>query len=292
MRFGVATAASLVGVVAATTPGLLRGTSSESYSEATAKDLAVRAGIGYCDLTEVGPWTCDPCTSHPVAAPVFTFSSDSEHTQGYATRLPDGSPFVAFRGPVGDDIIDWLESEGNFTFVAPYQDCVECKAHKGFYDAYMSIQEEMYLALAELGVAKNEKIVVAGHSLGGAIATLAMKNLYDEGYALGTSYTFGQPRPVNQGFVDFWRENLGTDALYRVVHYRDIIVQIPFEFMGYRNFPKEVYYNEDMTSYRLCNGSGEDKDCSDGHGPDVSITDNLQYFGVNLTELCPGAGGL
>jgi len=37
----------------------------------------------------------------------------------------------------------------------------------------------------------------------------------------------------------------------------------PGSLLDYSHFPREVYYDEPMTKYQLCDGSGEDLKCAD-----------------------------
>jgi len=63
---------------------------------------------------------------------------------------------------------------------------------KGFYSAYLHLAPGIKQALNALGSAS---VVVTGHSLGAAMAGLAIMDLHASGYSVpGPHYTFGHPR--------------------------------------------------------------------------------------------------
>jgi hypothetical protein len=49
--------------------------------------------------------------------------------------------------------------------------------------------------------------------------------------------------------------------------------------------PEEIYYNEPMSSHKMCSTSnGEDPTCSDA-GIHDSFNDHVSYFGINIGDL-------
>ena len=153
------------------------------------------------------------------------------------------------------------------------------------------------------------KVLVTGHSLGGAIASIAStviafkKKTTKDNLLL---YTFGQPRVGNHEYA------LSHDTLvplsYRVTHYRDIVVNLPTCKTvppapcisvggGPYHHGKEIYYpNEIMTRYspyKTCIGLPYNEDLSCSNNPKVwlkcfssqfskCIDDHQQYFGISV----------
>jgi len=55
--------------------------------------------------------------------------------------------------------------------------------------------------------------------------------------------------------------------------------------MHYEHVGTEVWYNEAMTQFKVCNGSGEDQSCSDGSAA-INVNDHIRYWGVHVGTDC------
>lgn len=103
------------------------------------------------------------------------------------------------------------------------------KAHKGFYEAYEAMSEFVQVYLQQFHT--NQKIIICGHSLGGAIATLLAEAL-----RRGTKkfnvllYTYGSPRAGDADFVNGAAEL----AHHRMVNNNDPIPSVPAPWMNTR----------------------------------------------------------
>ncbi|MGB5964162.1 MAG: hypothetical protein WBF77_02920 [Sulfurimonadaceae bacterium] len=73
---------------------------------------------------------------------------------------------------------------------------------------------------------KNKKIIITGHSLGGAVAHLLAAILYREGYAVNL-YTFGEPPVGNERFV----ESIKGLSHERYTHVFDLIPMLKKEYV-------------------------------------------------------------
>lgn len=88
--------------------------------------------------------------------------------------------------------------------------------HRGFTHAYEAIREYLLCEYSS-----PNQIIFTGHSLGGALATVAAA---DAGL-FGTVYTFGQPRVGDKQFALQYK--LNTAHHTRVVHNNDIVTRVP-----------------------------------------------------------------
>ena len=117
-----------------------------------------------------------------------------------------------------------------------------------------------------------EEILVTGHSLGGALASIAALELrqssvyYNLSIAKVNVVTFGSPRWCNQALAAFYNNVIDTN--WRIVNRYDIAVTVPLKEMGYVHVGTQIWYrwqrwwwNEDPLSYKICDGSGEDPNC-------------------------------
>lgn len=94
-------------------------------------------------------------------------------------------------------------------------------------------------------------IVATGHSLGGAVATLAAAYLRAAGYSVDL-YTYGSPRVGNDYFANFVTAQTGAE--YRVTHLDDPVPRLPPIIFGYRHTSPEYWLSTgdaDTTSYAI-----------------------------------------
>jgi predicted lipase len=211
-------------------------------------------------------------------------NSDLE-LQVYVAELTDGRNLVSFRGTVPSDLMDWIDDIKSAVHV-PYQGpgCDGCTVADGFYNSYLSLAPQIKNALNALG---GGTTVVTGHSLGAAMAGLAIFDLYNSGFSVsGPHYTFGQPRDGDSTYASTYASTLGEDIIYRVVHNADVVPHLPTESMGFHHTAREVWYNEDSSSYQVCDGSGEDPNCSDSVLLPISVSDHLHYLNLPISRMC------
>ncbi len=72
-------------------------------------------------------------------------------------------------------------------------------------------------------------------------------------------YSLEQPRAGNEAFAKYFNSKIRN--AYRLTHYKDPVPHLPTLSMGFYHVAQEVFYNEAMNSYKICNG--EDNSCSD-----------------------------
>ncbi len=89
-------------------------------------------------------------------------------------------------------------------------------------------------------------------------------------------HNIGCPRVGNPNFAQFVHTKV--DRINRVVHNRDLIVHLPPTNFGYHHPANEIFFDEEMKNYVICNDSGEDKTCSNKFFPDYKGSDHDFYF--------------
>merc|ERR1712226_791700 len=148
---------------------------------------------------------------------------------------------------------------------------------------------------------------MGGHSLGGALASLATIYIRGElGIKVTKTYTFGKPRVGNYAYVKAWHALAERDGvnppMWRVVHYRDIVPRVP-EPIGwfptavwvfeYAHESEEVYYpSRNGSEAVMCPVTAEtranryeDKNCSMTTSWFGCINaDHVTYLGKNLAH--------
>lgn len=171
--------------------------------------------------------------------------------------------------------------------------CTACRVHSGFYIAWRSIADEVAAALADLRAANpGYSTIITGHSLGGALASLAYVDLKTAGMPIKTAYTMGSPRVGNPAYADFVDklsgasdQNLGT--MIRITHGTDGVPGLPTLDMGFQHSRTEIYAVDDAadvqspeTTHR-CFGQ-EALDCNRGTAMGFINQDHLVYVGINM----------
>lgn len=151
------------------------------------------------------------------------FSAETD-TQGFvAVKKPadddPGMAVVAFRGT--QEIKDWITNLDSATVdVTSRQsssNAVLGKVHKGFDKAFKSVESQINDLLEG---DENLPLYISGHSLGGALATLA--TWYLPGTKLAACYTFGAPRAGDTGLRNRYRT-----PIYRIVNGADPVPFVP-----------------------------------------------------------------
>jgi triacylglycerol lipase len=115
-----------------------------------------------------------------------------------------------------------LRTDSRFFFKAAK---VGGRVHSGFADAFSQISDDLdaLLTLRQTG----QKLWFTGHSLGGALATLAAAHV--GGDSIDGLYTYGSPRVGDERFAAV----LPTRSHLRFVHRNDWVPMIPPELLGF-----------------------------------------------------------
>ncbi|EYB87540.1 hypothetical protein Y032_0261g564 [Ancylostoma ceylanicum] len=253
------------------------------YSDKFARMLLPLSSAAYVD----NPWMC--LALHfpkSVMQRQITIDCGKKTTcSGFTAVLHSHKAIaVSFRGTTDNlQLLDEaIKSIINSWIDWPYGGMVS----KYFYDAFMKIWENGMNEDIKFLRAQYPKyeVWVTGHSLGGAIASLAAHYLVGSGLVNSKNLkliTLGQPRTGDKEFAK--NHTAAIDYSFRVTHWRDVVPHIPsFDERpgGYYHHKTEVFYKEGMApnDYIVCK-EYEDFKCSDGLWVHTSIKNHIKYFG-------------
>mmetsp|Transcript_10711 Transcript_10711/g.19844 ORF Transcript_10711/g.19844 Transcript_10711/m.19844 type:complete len:325 (+) Transcript_10711:41-1015(+) len=273
----------------------------DSYDENVAFAMVAYASAVTCPREQgLEDWTCKVCIqgSDPVPAPpplseVSVFRSQHGVNQGLVgVDSSNDSVIVAFRGSV--DWRQWLfDMDIKLVKVYEKEGCRNCWAHQGFWEAFLSLKDEI-VPYVRLLLSKHHynKVRITGHSLGAALAVHCALTLVNKDPSLLVlGYTFGQPRVGTPLFAQWAAAQL--PSWFRVVNYLDPVPQC-VKLLGYQHMPQEVWYFEKpcpgkpVGPYNVCSAKyGEDFSCQNSRcgGFKICVDGSYHVTYMNIPDL-------
>lgn len=146
-----------------------------------------------------------------------------------ALNKGSGNVFVVFRGT--ESIDDWItDLTINEIIDSPTN---WGKTAKGFSDLYEQCSQTIHTAIKSAG--SINAVFVTGHSLGGALAVLAMADLaISGGWAYPTMYSFAGPRVGDINFTCAFNDRFRNRA-WRIVNTEDLVPTLPLSTPDIKN---------------------------------------------------------
>ncbi|GAA5805360.1 hypothetical protein HPULCUR_010876 [Helicostylum pulchrum] len=240
------------------------------------------AAIPYCrGVVPFGNWNCNNCLKYvPDGKLIVTFSSLLTDTNGFVLRSDTQKTiYLVFRGTnsIRSAITDLVFTQMNYPPVSG------AKIHTGFYASFKEVVSSYFPVVQEqLTAYPNYKVVISGHSLGGAQALLAGMDLYQRDKRFTSKnlsiYTVGCPRVGNPSFA-YYVDSTGI-PFSRSVNDRDIVPHLPPQAFGFLH-PGVESWIRSSSNVRICTSNIETDSCSNSIVPFTSFFDHLSYFGIN-----------
>jgi triacylglycerol lipase len=196
------------------------------------------------------------------------WSGGPKGTQGYFANTTEFA-VLAFRGTEKDDWRDlaadlatWPVAEDRTESAAGVKktmfhlpsalgvfDPSQPGVHRGFQAALNEVWDNAARMLDEYRAKfPNGEIFFTGHSLGAALATLALSR-FEGGNA--SLYTIGSPRVGNGAFVEKVRVK-ATAGQFRFVDNNDLVTRVPPGLMWYAHGPATLYHIDSLGSIQDC----------------------------------------
>ncbi|KAE8394071.1 Alpha/Beta hydrolase protein [Aspergillus alliaceus] len=167
-------------------------------------------------------------------------------------------------------------------------DICACGIHSGFYKSWELVKAEVVDAVSKAKETyKDYNVVITGHSLGAAIATIAGAHFRTIQIPCDI-YSYGSPRIGDERFAEFISNQPGLT--FRITHGYDPVTSLPpmslfgVYDLGYRHSWPEYWISDSSTEgtdiIQVCNGM-ENLSCNGTRESkfDFQIDDHRQYLG-------------
>ncbi|MDH5666714.1 MAG: lipase family protein [Nitrospira sp.] len=193
-----------------------------SYSLRNAYWLAQASNIAYEKKDRIQP------EAAKLGLDRFAFLSKDD-TEGFVAAN-EKVIVVAFRGTEATHLKDILTDVRMHKVQGPFG-----VMHRGFLRGFDLVKDDMLAAIGRFRNADHpQSLWCTGHSLGAALAVVAVATLLANGQTVDGLYNFGQPRVGDQVFADeFNRRFAGRH--FRFVNNNDTVTRVPPREFGYRH---------------------------------------------------------
>lgn len=117
--------------------------------------------------------------------------------------------------------------------------CDGCEAELGFWSSWELVRDEIMKYLnATVNANPHYDLVIVGHSLGAAVASLAAADIRGKGHPSAKLYAFASPRVANPALAQYITAQSNN---YRFTHTNDPVPKLPLLTMGYVHISPEYY---------------------------------------------------
>jgi len=231
------------------------------------------ARVAYCSSKAITAWSCgQPCQDLGSNVTFLQSGGDEGLIPLYfiAHDADDQSIVVAHEGTDSKNILSIL-NDAKFGLVDlnatrfPETAGKGIQVHSGFQQTFERTADGLLAgvmkALADTG---EKKVVVTGHSLGAAIATMTgamIKNAVDPSVEVTVS-GFGLPRGGNQEWADFLDSGVGVTFMS---NQNDPVPTVPPRFLGFQHSSGEIHIVDDsQKNFIACPGQ-DNENCATGN---------------------------
>lgn len=261
--------------------------SDESFNWPLANITVSLSAEAYCDpetylerdFSKVSPYV-------KKFKPTYRIQSIESHDVNGFVGTMETSIYIVFRG--SQSLSNFVD---DFDIRTQEEYCTGCMVHKGFFEATQSVLPGVLEEISRQQ-AKNpslEDIVVTGHSLGAALATIAALDLANKGLHVRL-INFGSPRLANSNLAEYISKTLPTRI--RVTNHKDPVPHLPLFALGFDHIQGE-YYEDEFAFVHECTGTS-DPTCSsqwthmEWSRIDIpSLNDHLEYLNQHMgSDVC------
>ncbi|KAM3137211.1 hypothetical protein pb186bvf_010757 [Paramecium bursaria] len=224
---------------------------SYTFNPALAEDIFQYSRMAYCKEDKLYEWNTVAAQRHPNIQELQVFTNATHEAQGYCAYDQDNDRIIiSIRG--SDNLKNWIQNLN--LFHTKYNKCKGCKVHHGFKNVYENLANNLQACAYSLNANHpNATLVVTGHSLGAAQATLAVLEINEQIKKVDIFYIYGSPRVGNKKFVEYAEKQLSHTFIARITHAKDPFIHLPTTWMGYKHLGYEIFLPGDSyQEYKVC----------------------------------------
>lgn len=144
---------------------------------------------------------------------------------------------MVFRGT--NELADWLDNINVFRTNVLFGEF-----HRGFWKSVEDVWDVLFPRYQELRNDNKRPLFFTGHSLGGAMATIAAARFVHEDRPFTSVYTFGQPRVMDRATARIYNSEV-RKRHHRFQNNEDIVTRVPARLAGYSHVGDCLYIDSD-----------------------------------------------
>jgi len=249
---------------------------------------------GFCSFCGVGNACCDGWSRTVLQECRGITTNRSDYSCAAAKRnvpepgASDFGCFISFRGTksTANGLVD-----ANFLPSGmDYGDCEGCGVFSGFWNVWQDIEDKVMATLADNGClpgGRLSSLLLTGHSMGGALATLAMYTMQMRGYSVAPSYNFESTRVGTVEFGSTFKRAFSFHPpLFRITNGKDPVPHMPPGGM-FRHVGTEVFFPAEGGERVVCEEE-EDARCAGRY----NVFDTVAHSSVHCQSVLVKSGDI
>lgn len=211
---------------------LLCSTIFTSYASYAYENALFVDRFSYCKNDDITRMKCEGCADRTLIG-LYDPPSKASSQVVVVHDTEAEEILVGFRGTT-KSIKQWLSN-----LDTKYDKWYEGRVHSGFHDRFLEIKDQTFELVKKAKERfPDSSLIISGHSMGGAVATLFSSYLkHLNTYIPDEIHTFGSPRVGDQTFASYVDRQYG-EHLIRWMNEWDMVTDLPPKLLKFRHTGK------------------------------------------------------
>jgi len=176
------------------------------------------------------------------------FEDDARSTQGFCLKT-ENNILISFRGTEPSKLKDWM-TDLKFRQKDIKLGEKTYKVHSGFLQSLEEVWDHIF-RWVDIRMTNDKKIWITGHSLGGALSSMALLKFLDTKWKdqITGIYTYGAPRSVGEELASYLNEEFSS-KIFRFINDEDIVPHLPpdggyTENYDYSHYGTRIHFKDE-----------------------------------------------